>query len=118
MKQEKSSQKIDSNFIVLVSRIKPELKPFISIISVGFTLLLDTWDFPVFDREGAINTRVALTEGDRASLFYLTQHSGRSASEVISAALTRAKNSKVRPQNFPGVETWRVTRKPDLGAAK
>jgi len=111
MEREKGSQKIDSNFIVLVSRIKPELKPFISIISVGFTLLLDTWDFPAFERDGAINTRVALTEGDRASLFYLTQHSGKSASEVISAALTRAKNSKVRPHGSRPAMAWRVTDK-------
>jgi hypothetical protein len=100
MEIEKGSQKINSNFIVLVSRIRPELKPFIPIISVGFTLLLDTWDFPAFERDGAINTRVALREGDRASLFYLTQHSRKSASEVISAALACAKNSKVRPQNI------------------
>jgi hypothetical protein len=118
MRKEETSQNIESNFIIIVSRIRPELKPFIPIISVGFTLLLDTWEFPAFGREGAINTRVALTEGDRASLFYLTRHSGKSASEVISAALTRAKNSKVRPQKILRSETWRVTRNPDLGAAK
>ena len=111
MEREKGSQKIDSNFIVLVSRIRPELKPFVPIISVGFTLLLNTWDFPVFEREGAINTRVALTEGYRASLFYLTQHSGKSASEVISAALTRAKNSKIRPNGSRRAMAWRATDK-------
>jgi hypothetical protein len=96
----KTSQNIEINFICMVSRIKPELKPFISIIGVGFTLLLDTWEFPVFDRDGAINTRIRLTEADRASLFYLRQHSGKSASEVISAALMRAKNSKIRPHGI------------------
>jgi len=111
MNGEKTSQNIETNFIVLVSRIKPELKPFISIISVGFTLLLDTWEFPIFKREGAINTRITLTEGDRSSLFYLMQHSRKSASEVISAALTRVKNSKIRPNNVPRSTAWRVTRK-------
>jgi hypothetical protein len=115
---EKTSQNIEANFIFLVSRINPDLKPFISIISVGFTLLLDTWEFPVFERDGAINTRIALTEGDRASLFYLTKHSGKSVSEVISAALTRAKNSKVRPRDIRRSAVWRVTRKTHSGAVK
>jgi hypothetical protein len=79
---------------------------------------LDTWQFPNFEREGAINTRIALTEGDRASLFYLMQHSRKSASEVISAALTRAKNSKVRPHDLRRSAAWRVTGKTNLGAAK
>jgi hypothetical protein len=111
MRREKDSQYIETNLIILVSRIKPELKPFISIISVGFTLLLDTWEFPAFERVGTINTRVALKEGDRASLFYLMQHSGKSASEVISAALTRAKNSKVRPHDIRRATAWRVAEK-------
>ena len=32
--------------VVLVSRIRPELKPFIPIISVGIALLLESWEFP------------------------------------------------------------------------
>jgi hypothetical protein len=117
MKAEMASQKIDQNFIVLVSRIKPELKQFIPIISVGFSLLLETWEFPVANREGAINTRVAITQGDRESLLYLMRHSGKCASEVISAALMRAKNSKVRPHDNRRA-ACRVTRKPHLGATK
>jgi hypothetical protein len=118
MKAETSSQNIETNLVLLVSRVKPELKPFIPIIGVGFTLLLDTWEFPDLDRQGAINTRIALTEGDRSSLFYLMQHSRKSASEVISAALTRAKNSKVRPHDLRRSAAWRTTRKTNLGAAK
>ena len=118
MKVETTSKNIETNFIVLVSRIRPELKPFISIISVGFTLLLDTWEFPVFERDGAINTRIRITQADRESLFYLMRHSRKNVSEVISAALMRAKNSKVRPQKIPRTETWRVARNPDLGAAE
>jgi len=113
-----TSQNVYSNFIVLVSLVMSELKPFVSIIGVGFTLLLDTWEFPVFERDGAINTRITLTEGDRLSLLYLMQHSRKSASEVISAALTRAKNSKIRPHNVRRSAAWRVDRKTHLGAAK
>jgi hypothetical protein len=111
MKVETTSKNIETNFIVLVSRIRPELKPFISIISVGFTLLLDTWEFPVFERDGAINTRIRITQADRESLFYLMRHSRKNASEVISAALTRAKNSKVRPHDIRR-SAWAITRNP------
>jgi hypothetical protein len=117
MNVETSNENIEKNFIVVVSRIRPELKPFVSIVSVGLTLLLDTWEFPLFERAGAINTRIALTEGDKASLLYLMQHSRKSASEVISAALTRAKNSKVRPHDIRRSAAWRVIRT-NLGAAK
>src|SRR5947209_895469 len=103
--------------VVLVSRIRPELKPFIPIISVGIALLLESWEFPAFQREGAINTRIAITLDDRGYLFYLMRHSGRSAAEVIAAALTRAKNSKVRPHHTRR-SVWRVNRKPDRGIEK
>ena len=118
MNVETTSKNIETNFIVLVSRINPKLKPFISIISVGFTLLLDTWEFPVFERDGAINTRIAITQGDQESLFYLMRHSRKSASEVISAALTRAKNSKVRPHDIRRSGLARHPKKRHLGVAK
>jgi hypothetical protein len=81
----------------MVVRIEQDLKPYIPIISVGFTFLLNTWEFPHVTRDGAKQTRVALSETDREALQYLVKHSGRSAQEVVSAALISAKNSKVRP---------------------
>lgn len=88
---------IASNAICVVFRIDPSLKPHISIISVGFALLLDTWEFPPVDRKAAKAVRVTLTASDKEALDYLVKHSGKSAAEVIAGALIRAKNSKVRP---------------------
>jgi hypothetical protein len=95
--EEAGNNNIDSNAICVVFRIDPILKPHISIISVGFALLLDTWAFPPVDKKAAKAVRVTLTESDKASLDYLVQYSGKSAAEVVAAALIRAKNSKVRP---------------------
>jgi hypothetical protein len=117
MREEMSSKIIEENFIVLISRIKPELKSFIPIISVGFSILLYTWEFPIFDRHGVVNTRVLITHDDRESLFYLMRHSRKSASEVISAALARAKTSKVRPHDNRRAALTRSSN-PRLGATK
>lgn len=96
------SKKIETNFIYQQARITPDLKPYIPIVDVGITLLLDTWEFPEIEREGASNTRIRLTPDNKKALLYLAAHSGKSLSEVISAALIRAKNSKVRPNDPPG----------------
>jgi hypothetical protein len=93
-----ASNNITSKAIYVVFRISPDLKPHISIISVGFSLLLYTWEFPPVAKQGAKAIRVALTKTDKDALDYLVKHSGRSAAEVVSAALIHAKNSKVRPQ--------------------
>lgn len=98
MKEATANNNITSNAICVVFRIDPILKPHISIISVGFALLLDTWEFPPVAKQGAKAVRVALTKSDKEALDYLVKHSGKSAAEVVSAALIRAKNSKVRPQ--------------------
>jgi hypothetical protein len=86
------------HFIYRTYRIAPDLKPYIPIIGVGFTLLLSTWEFPKTSREGARNTKVPLSVEDVARLDYLTRHAHKSATEVISAALLRAKASNVRPR--------------------
>jgi hypothetical protein len=93
-----TNNNITSNAMYVVFRISPDLKPHISIISVGFSLLLYTWEFPPVAKQGAKAIRVALTKTDKDALDYLVKHSGRSAAEVVSAALIHAKNSKVRPQ--------------------
>ncbi|MDB5406355.1 MAG: hypothetical protein JWL84_1267 [Rhodospirillales bacterium] len=90
--------KIKADLIYIVTLIKPELKPYTPIIGVGFTLLLDTWKFPTAEKTGAKNTRVAFARADHEALIYLMKHSGKSAAEVVSAALIRAKHSKVRQQ--------------------
>jgi hypothetical protein len=95
------NNKISSNAICAVFRIDPILKVHISIISVGFALLLDTWAFPPVEKKGAKAVRVTLTAADKEALNYLVQHSGKSAAEVVAAALIRAKNSKVRPHHTP-----------------
>jgi hypothetical protein len=108
IQQVTASKDFPSKARQVVFRIEPILKPHISIISVGFALLLDTWDFPPVEKKGAKAVRVTLTAADKEALDYLVKHSGKSAAEVVAAALMRAKNSKVRPQ------------KPDLrrGAAR
>jgi hypothetical protein len=100
-RQETVSKDIPSHLVRMVFRIDPILKVHISIISVGFALLLDTWEFPSVKKHGAKAIRVALTKADKEALDYLVKHSGKSAAEVVSAALIRAKNSKVRPQKAP-----------------
>jgi hypothetical protein len=95
--EEAATNDIASNAICVVFRIDPILKPQISIISVGFALLLDTWEFPPVDRKAAKAVRVTLTTSDKDALDYLVKHSGKSAAEVVAGALIRAKNSKVRP---------------------
>jgi hypothetical protein len=86
-----------SHFMSMVIRIEPALKPYIPIIGVGFTFLLDTWEFPHVTKDCAKQTRVALSESDREAMKYLMKHSGKSAELVVAAALIRARNSKVRP---------------------
>jgi len=85
-----------SEVVCRVIRIDDSLKPYIPVVGVGITLLLDSWIFPEIPRNSVKNTRVLLNRVEREALDYLVQHSGKSATEVISAALVRAKNSKVR----------------------
>jgi hypothetical protein len=89
--------RVRSHLIYRTYRISPELKPYIPIIGLGFTFLLSTWEFPETSREGATNTKVPLSAEDVERLGYLARHSRKSATEVISAALIRAKASNVRP---------------------
>ena len=91
-----------AHIIHRVYRIAPELKPYIPIIGVGLTLLLSTWEFPQVLRENAKNTKVPLSPEELGQLSYLAGHSGKSATEVISAALIRAKASNVRPPRGVG----------------
>ena len=93
----KPSSDRDTAVVYIFARVRPELKPYVPVMGVGITLLLNSWDFPVFQREGAVNTRIALSEADRASLAYLVEHSGKTSAEVISAALALARSSKVKP---------------------
>jgi hypothetical protein len=111
MKPAVDSRDCTSKTVQVVFRIDPILKVHISIISVGFALLLDTWEFPPVDRRGAKAIRVALTKADKEALDYLVKHSGKSAAEVVAAALIRAKNSKVRPHKAP-------LRQPEAAVAK
>ena len=90
------------HFIYRTYRIAPELKPYIPIIGVGFTLLLSTWEFPPASREDAKNTKVPLSAQDVDQLGYLVRYSRKSATEVVSAALLRAKASNVRPPRRVG----------------
>jgi hypothetical protein len=82
-----------------VVRLQPLLKPYIPIIGTGLRILLSTWVFPDVQRDGARNTRVTLDNYDRDQLNYVLRHAGRSATEVISAALVYAQRSNVRPPN-------------------
>ena len=91
-----------AHIIHRVYRIAPELKPYIPIIGVGLTLLLSTWEFPQASREDAKNTKVPLSVEDVDQLDYLARHSRKSATEVVSAALIRAKASNVRPPRRVG----------------
>jgi hypothetical protein len=91
------SKDFPSKAMQVVFRIDPILKVHISIISVGFALLLDTWEFPPVEKKGVKSIRVTLTADDKEALDYLVRWSGKSAAEVVAAALIRAKNSKVRP---------------------
>src|SRR6266571_2400651 len=86
-----------TDFIYRVYRIAPELKPYIPIIGVGLTLLLSTWEFPQAPREDAKNTKVRLSPEELGQLGYLVRHSRKSATEVVAAALLRARASNVRP---------------------
>jgi hypothetical protein len=97
MAEHKGNTRDHSNLIYRTYRIAPELKPYIPIIGVGFTLLLSTWEFPKTSREDARNTKVPLTAEDVEQLDYLARHARKSATEVISAALLRARASNVRP---------------------
>ena len=102
MAESKEKMRGRSNFIYRTYRISPELKPYIPIIGVGFTLLLSTWEFPQASREDAKNTKVPLSAEDVDQLDYLARHSRKSATEVVSAALLRAKASNVRPPRRVG----------------
>jgi len=86
-----------AHIIHRVYRIAPELKPYIPIIGVGLTLLLSTWEFPQAPREDAKNTKVRLSPEELGQLGYLVRHSRKSATEVVAAALLRARASNVRP---------------------
>lgn len=86
-----------SRIFYRVCRLPCELKPYIPIIGVGFALLLSTWEFPKPARENVRNTRVKLTAEEVEQLAYLASHARRSATEVIAAALLRARASNVRP---------------------
>src|SRR5436305_1827184 len=100
-RQESANKGIHPSVMRVVFRIDPILKVHISIVSVGFALLLDTWNFPPVETKGAKAVRVTLTAADKEALDYLVQHSGKSAAEVVAAALIRARNSKVRPHQIP-----------------
>jgi hypothetical protein len=91
------SERECSKVFYRVYRVPPELKPYIPIIRVGFALLLSTWEFPKTSRENVRNTKVALTAEELQQLGYLAKHARRSATEVIAAALLRAKASNVKP---------------------
>ena len=97
-----------------IIRVDETLKPYIPLVGVGITLLLDTWVFPEIPRNSVKNTRVLLNRVDREALDYLVQHSGKSATEVISAALVRAKNSKVRASNIPSAPSARAPADSDV----
>src|SRR5690349_21332440 len=85
------SKEFPSKAMQVVFRIDPILKSHISIISVGFALLLDTWEFPPVEKKGVKSIRVTLAAADKEALDYLVKHSGKSAAEVVAAALIRAK---------------------------
>jgi hypothetical protein len=102
-----SSNKNISNFRDAVFRINPDLKPFITIIGIGFDLLLDSWEFPPVKKDGAKSIRISLTQADRDALNYLKLHSGKTAAEIVAAALIRAKNSKVRPRKKAAAGIYR-----------
>jgi hypothetical protein len=101
---------VASSFEVVcrVIRIDDSLKPYVPVVGIGITLLLDSWIFPEIPRNSVKNTRVLLNRVEREALDYLVQHSGKSATEVISAALVRAKNSKVRASSCPPAQTGRT----------
>jgi hypothetical protein len=102
MAESKGNMRGRSNCIYRTYRISPELKPYIPIIGVGFTLLLSTWEFPQVPRADAKNTKVPLSAEDIDQLGYLARHSRKSATEVVAAALIRAKASNVRPPRRVG----------------
>ena len=98
----------NSEVVCRIIRIDDSLKPYVPLVGIGITLLLDSWIFPEIPRNSVKNTRVLLKRVEREALDYLVQHSGKSATEVISAALVRAKNSKVRASGMataPGAST-------------
>ena len=70
-RQESASKGIQHAVMRVVFRIDPILKVHISIVSVGFALLLDTWDFPPVEKKGAKAVRVTLTAAEGT---FLTSH--------------------------------------------
>jgi hypothetical protein len=93
--------KSTSNFIYRIVRLPPELKPYIPIIGTGLRLLISSWQFPSARPRGVRNTRVPLTLEDIESINFLLHQTKKSAAEIISAALRRAEQSKVRPPIMP-----------------
>ena len=102
MRDSKGNALDRSKFIYRTYRIAPELKPYIPIIGVGFTILLSTWEFPEASREDVKNTKVPLSAQDADQLGYLVRPSRKSATEVVAAALLRARASNVRPPRRVG----------------
>src|SRR5260370_39098515 len=93
MAESKEKMRGRSNFIYRTYRISPELKPYIPIIGVGFTLLLSTWEFPQSSREDAKNTKVPLSAEEVDQLDSFARHSRKSATESIPAAIMSANES-------------------------
>ena len=100
MEENYENKKDRTHFINRTYRIPPELKPYIPIVGVGLSLLLSSWEFPKASREDAKNTKVPLTAEEVEQLGYLARHARMSATEVIAAALLRARASNVRPRRM------------------
>src|SRR5258708_23741480 len=90
MQQVTESKDFPSKAMQVVFRIDPILKVHISIISVGFALLLDTWEFPPVEKKRVKSVRVTLTTEAKEALDYLFRRSGQSATQAPPATLIPA----------------------------
>src|SRR5258708_17314634 len=108
MRNTKGQTAHNPEVVCRIIRVDETLKPYIPLVGVGITFLLDTWVFPEIPRNRVKNTRILLNRVESEALDYLVEHSGKSATEVISAALVRAKNSKVRASSRAPTQTGRM----------